>query len=370
MMKKITLITSLMLCAFAAFAAGPADITGKYLDAGVDDNGCNASRCITIAKGSTDGAVTLSGFFGKTTPINGTYDAENGILSIEAKQVIGTDDDGVEIMLCNVVFDAEQSKNTWYSNGNITIQFDENGNATLPENYGTGCLCYNSDGQLAIYNPNKKFHLNGTSTVALYKANGTITNTQVLKNNDTGEWDVVTTTEHPTATIFNEYGNGGFVYGIEGAYWEGFSVDENNNVQFDWVDVDFYNSDYTNARLHLATNTGSIWTAQGLTGTLDMEEGTITTGWWVKLLTPKDNPDGWTRWGYFSSGSVITFGDKTKVIVGDLNGDTFVDIADLNQLINVVLGLDTADPKAADINGDSFVDIADINALINQILGI
>ena len=55
-------------------------------------------------------------------------------------------------------------------------------------------------------------------------------------------------------------------------------------------------------------------------------------------------------------------------IVGDINGDGVVDIADVNAVINMMLGKVESVP-AADINGDGHVDIADVNAVINAMLG-
>ena len=52
----------------------------------------------------------------------------------------------------------------------------------------------------------------------------------------------------------------------------------------------------------------------------------------------------------------------------DLNGDGKVDIADINVIINMVLGK-SAKSAAADFTGDGAIDISDINALINAILG-
>ena len=57
---------------------------------------------------------------------------------------------------------------------------------------------------------------------------------------------------------------------------------------------------------------------------------------------------------------------------GDVNGDGKVDIADVNILINIVLGSDNATKYAgrADLNKDNKVDIADINIAINLLLGV
>ena len=53
-------------------------------------------------------------------------------------------------------------------------------------------------------------------------------------------------------------------------------------------------------------------------------------------------------------------------VYGDVNGDDEVNIADVNVIIDVVLGGDNA---AADVNGDGEVNIADINTVIDVILG-
>lgn len=56
-------------------------------------------------------------------------------------------------------------------------------------------------------------------------------------------------------------------------------------------------------------------------------------------------------------------------LTGDVNGDGVVDIADVNAVIDIVLGLQGS-TAAADVNGDGAVDVADINLIINKILGI
>ena len=53
---------------------------------------------------------------------------------------------------------------------------------------------------------------------------------------------------------------------------------------------------------------------------------------------------------------------------GDINGDGKVDIADVNAVINMMLGKETP-TSAADVTGDENVDIADVNAVINIMLG-
>ena len=55
---------------------------------------------------------------------------------------------------------------------------------------------------------------------------------------------------------------------------------------------------------------------------------------------------------------------------GDVNGDGEVNIADINSLIDLILGgsMDAETMKRADVDADSEVGISDINALIDLIL--
>ena len=53
---------------------------------------------------------------------------------------------------------------------------------------------------------------------------------------------------------------------------------------------------------------------------------------------------------------------------GDVNYDGEVTIADVNMLIDLILGSDVGDASWADVNGDSEVNIADVNAVIATIV--
>ncbi len=57
--------------------------------------------------------------------------------------------------------------------------------------------------------------------------------------------------------------------------------------------------------------------------------------------------------------------------LGDVNGDDVVDVSDINVLINIILGSDSADNYAgrADLTGDGSVDVSDLNAVIDIVLG-
>ena len=53
-------------------------------------------------------------------------------------------------------------------------------------------------------------------------------------------------------------------------------------------------------------------------------------------------------------------------VVGDVNGDGEVNIADINVVIDIILS--GASSSAADVNGDGEINIADVNAVIDIIL--
>ncbi len=57
-----------------------------------------------------------------------------------------------------------------------------------------------------------------------------------------------------------------------------------------------------------------------------------------------------------------------QMLPGDVTGDGQIDIADVNAVINVMLGKEDS-PIAADVTGDGHVDIGDVNAVINAMLG-
>ncbi|MBQ9820775.1 MAG: Ig-like domain-containing protein [Muribaculaceae bacterium] len=61
-------------------------------------------------------------------------------------------------------------------------------------------------------------------------------------------------------------------------------------------------------------------------------------------------------------------GGGSSGVNGDINGDSSVDIADVNAVINMMLGK-VAQTAPGDVTGDGLVDIADVNAVINIMLG-
>ena len=64
----------------------------------------------------------------------------------------------------------------------------------------------------------------------------------------------------------------------------------------------------------------------------------------------------------------------TPSVVGDVNRDGQVSIADVTALVNIILGKDSTEPyqydhDAANVNTDGSISIADVTALVNSILG-
>ena len=57
-----------------------------------------------------------------------------------------------------------------------------------------------------------------------------------------------------------------------------------------------------------------------------------------------------------------------EAIAGDVNGDGAVDVTDVNEVINMILGK-TAMDTVADLDGNGTVDVTDVNHIINIILG-
>ena len=87
----------------------------------------------------------------------------------------------------------------------------------------------------------------------------------------------------------------------------------------------------------------------------------------VPLITPDSESDelyeSADQWMYFYQG--------TSFLLGDVNNDGQVNIADVTSLIDYLLGgsADSVNLQAADVNPDGQVNIADVTALIDRLLG-
>ncbi len=67
----------------------------------------------------------------------------------------------------------------------------------------------------------------------------------------------------------------------------------------------------------------------------------------------------------------VRFVQQVQGLRGDVDGNGTVDIADVNIVINIMLGKDNADNYGgrADVSGDGVIDIADVNGVVNVMLG-
>ena len=99
--------------------------------------------------------------------------------------------------------------------------------------------------------------------------------------------------------------------------------------------------------------------------TIDVSDGTLGIAIGKPVVTK--NTSGWTCFDNFQ---IYYLGSG---ILGDVNCDGFVTIADVTALVNIILGKDDTKPyqyshDAADVNQDDSITIADVTALVNLIL--
>jgi len=93
----------------------------------------------------------------------------------------------------------------------------------------------------------------------------------------------------------------------------------------------------------------------------------------LDLSAAMDQVEQWitTRMAYIDQNIIIkSEGGDDDTIKGDVNNDGAVTLADINSIINILVGaqVDEATEKRADVNNDSVVTLADINEVINILL--
>ena len=114
-------------------------------------------------------------------------------------------------------------------------------------------------------------------------------------------------------------------------------------------------------------------------GAAAREEGRWSGDWdlaqkELDLSSEMDYVENWIRQRMEYLDSVVfnpNYTPDPQYIKGDVNGDGEVNIADVNALIDIIMGgeADDATRKRADVNEDSEINVADVNALIDLILG-
>lgn len=99
-------------------------------------------------------------------------------------------------------------------------------------------------------------------------------------------------------------------------------------------------------------------------------EGTVGATYYAFLSDPAIS--SMKRWTDLIEFKVCDYNPFTSEIQGDVNGDSRVDVADINILVDIILNLDSVDKYSgrADVNDDGQVDVADVNAIIDIMLAL
>ena len=84
-------------------------------------------------------------------------------------------------------------------------------------------------------------------------------------------------------------------------------------------------------------------------------------------VTPGEQPNQMNLYLYVPGNGIAAY-TLTAGVLGDANGDGSVDIADVNFVINIMLGK-LPNSLAGDVNSDRCVDVSDVNMIINIMLG-
>lgn len=79
------------------------------------------------------------------------------------------------------------------------------------------------------------------------------------------------------------------------------------------------------------------------------------------------------NWISWAGNAIADFHDEPVKVLGDVNGDGSVDVADISAIISVMAGVDipcVSQSDLADVNNDGVVDVADISAVIGIMAGL
>ena len=122
------------------------------------------------------------------------------------------------------------------------------------------------------------------------------------------------------------------------------------------------------------TSTSSTLTLQNCTATTNKYVLSLTAsgklGFVAATGTAMPANKAWIE--YTGSAELVLPFEEATFVLGDVNKDGTITIADVTALVNIILGKDTEnqyDHQAADVNKDGNITIADVTALVNIILG-
>ena len=107
--------------------------------------------------------------------------------------------------------------------------------------------------------------------------------------------------------------------------------------------------------------------AAGETATLHFDMDPVADNWQYFVLAYYYS-GGQQQFLTSTSFYTIVFPEEPQYILGDVNGDQKVSIADVTALINLLLTNAEIDKNVADLNGDGKVTIGDVTSLINRLL--
>ena len=161
---------------------------------------------------------------------------------------------------------------------------------------------------------------------------------------------------------------------------------------YDGLTVNVTDTKTTDSYVNYVSEENGLRVAPGGTVTFTAPAGYMIIGAWPlnntqRLKLDKTGStfgyDGWT-----GSAKTITLSNPNtgtnnlyglevryaKVLIGDVNRDGLVNIADVTSLVNIILGKDNNEPyiydhDAADVNQDTRINITDVTGLVNIILG-
>ena len=116
-------------------------------------------------------------------------------------------------------------------------------------------------------------------------------------------------------------------------------------------------------------------TADGTFWIIDFESDYLITNAYNTERSLEFNSDRFACYKH-NQQDVVLFKElkENPVLIGDVNKDGHVTIADVTALVNIILGKDDTKPykydhKAADVDGANGITVADVEALVNIILG-
>ena len=134
------------------------------------------------------------------------------------------------------------------------------------------------------------------------------------------------------------------------------------------TNIDIYNGDLTAQprREIIEEGDSTMRIVSGITDTC-YTVNALAAGdyqYYVKAIYVDGTESVWSNIQY-----VTLTGEGDAPLVGDVNGDNEVTIADVTALINILLSHDMSHQDVSDVNGDGETNIADVTALINYLLG-